>query len=163
MSFIADLDIGSHSPEQTRRLGSHLGRLLQPGDLVLLEGDFGSGKTTFAQGIAKGLGFDARYVNSPTFTLVNEYKSSFTRLYHIDLYRLENVEQVSTLGLEDYLDGSGVTVIEWPQGAADWLDDDRLLVRLGYLNDTKRSLRLYATGARYRALIDRFSKVAYGL
>ena len=70
----ADIDIVSHSAEQTRRLGTHLGTLLRAGDLVLLEGEFGSGKTTFAQGIARGLGLDARYVNSPTFTLINEYR-----------------------------------------------------------------------------------------
>ncbi|HUP26923.1 MAG TPA: tRNA (adenosine(37)-N6)-threonylcarbamoyltransferase complex ATPase subunit type 1 TsaE, partial [Chloroflexia bacterium] len=68
---MADLDIVSHGAEQTRRLGAHLGSLLQPGDVVLLEGDFGAGKTTFTQGLARGAGIDSRYVNSPTFTLIN--------------------------------------------------------------------------------------------
>src|SRR5438876_8315531 len=84
-----DLDIVSHGAEQTRRLGAHLGALLQKGDVVLLDGEFGSGKTTLAQGIARGMGIDAHYVNSPTFMLVNEYRTGRNRLYHIDLYRLE--------------------------------------------------------------------------
>src|SRR4051794_38601337 len=96
----ADIDIVSHSAEQTRRLGTHLGTLLRAGDLVLLEGEFGSGKTTFAQGIARGLGLDARYVNSPTFTLINEYRGGRLPLAHIDLYRLDDEEQIATLGLE---------------------------------------------------------------
>jgi tRNA threonylcarbamoyladenosine biosynthesis protein TsaE len=129
---------------------------------VLLEGDFGSGKTTFTQGIAKGMGFDDRYVNSPTFTLINEYKAPAKRLYHIDLYRLDGDEEVATLGLDDYFDGSGVTVIEWPQGAATWLPSERLLVRLDRLSETKRTLRLYATGQRYRNLLELFKKEAYG-
>src|SRR6478672_1483149 len=82
------LDIVSHGAEQTRRLGAHLGAAARPGDIILLEGEFGAGKTTFTQGIARGLGLDAHYVNSPTFTLINEYKGPRGRLYHVDLYRL---------------------------------------------------------------------------
>lgn len=162
MTTLADLDIVSHGMEQTRRLGAHLGKLLRRGDVILLEGEFGTGKTTFTQGIARGLEIDARYVNSPTFTLINEYKGGRLPLYHIDLYRLEGMEQIGTLGLEDYLEGPGVVVIEWPQGAAAWLPDERLTLRLFHLNETKRTLRFYATGARYTDLMDRFRKEAYG-
>lgn len=153
----------SHGVEQTRRLGAHLGKLLQPGDVVLLEGDFGSGKTTLTQGIARGLGIDDRYVNSPTFTLINEYRKGRSPLYHVDLYRLEGNEQVATLGLEDYFDSRGVTVVEWPLTALAWLPDERLLVRLGHLNDTKRTLRFYAAGPRYRQLVEQFKREAFGL
>lgn len=156
------LDIISHSADQTRRLGEHLGALSQPGDLILLEGEFGSGKTTFTQGIAKGLGVNARYVNSPTFMLINEYKGRRYRLYHIDLYRLEGQEQVSTLGLDDYLDGSGIAVIEWPEEARPWLPDERLTVRFSHLSDTKRTLRFYTRGDRYRELAEQFRKDAFG-
>jgi tRNA threonylcarbamoyladenosine biosynthesis protein TsaE len=159
----ADLDIISHSPEQTRRLGAHLGHLLQPGDIVLLEGEFGSGKTTFVQGIAQGLGIDDRYVNSPTFTLINEYKGGRHRLSHIDLYRLESDEQVATLGLEDYFGGRVVTVVEWPEGAAPWLPTERVLVRFGHLSETKRTLRFYAMGARYHDLVENLRRDAYGV
>ncbi|MEO6457196.1 MAG: tRNA (adenosine(37)-N6)-threonylcarbamoyltransferase complex ATPase subunit type 1 TsaE [Chloroflexia bacterium] len=159
----ADLDIVSHGVEQTRRLGAHLGRLLQRGDTILLEGDFGSGKTTFTQGIAKGMGIDSRYVNSPTFTLINEYEGDNISLHHIDLYRLEGEEQLATLGLEEYFGGEGVTVVEWPSGAAPWLPDDRLMIKFSYVNDTKRTLRFYAFGERYTRLMDDLKQSAYGL
>lgn len=149
--------------EQTRRLGAHLGKLLRRGDIILLEGEFGTGKTTFTQGIARGLNIDDRYVNSPTFTLINEYRGGRLPLYHIDLYRLEGMEQVSTLGLEDYLEGPGVVVIEWPQGATPWLPDERLTLRLSHLSETKRTLRFYSAGARYADLMEQFRKEAYGL
>ena len=163
MKSVADLDIVSHGVEQTRRLGTHLGRLLAAGDLILLEGDFGSGKTTFTQGIAKGLGIDSRYVNSPTFTLINEYKGGRLPLQHIDLYRLEGDEQIETLGLDEYFEGDGVTVIEWPSGAARWLPAERLTVHLSYVSDTKRTLRFYALGERHSRLMDELKQSAYGL
>ncbi len=158
----ADLDIVSHGVEQTRRLGTHIGRLLQGGDLLLLEGDFGSGKTTFTQGIARGLGIDDHYVNSPTFTLINEYNGGRERLAHIDLYRLEGDEQIATLGLEDYIEGTGVTVVEWPEAAVAWLPPVYLLVKLSHLSETKRTLRFWARGDRYEQLLERFRRQAYG-
>src|SRR6266542_2430125 len=133
MAASANLDIVSHSADQTRRLGAHLGAMAQLGDVILLEGEFGTGKTTFTQGIARGLGIDSRYVNSPTFTLINEYRGTPYRLYHIDLYRLEGEEQVATLGLDDYFDSTGITVIEWPREAAAWLPHERLLVMFAHL------------------------------
>jgi len=163
VTVLADLDIVSHGAEQTRRLGAHLGKLLLPGDLVLLEGEFGTGKTTFTQGVAKGLGIDSRYVNSPTFTLINEYKAGKKRLAHVDIYRLENHEQIATLGLDDYLEGPYITVIEWPEGAAPWLPPDRLVVKFQHLNETKRTVRFYATGPRYRQLMEEYKREAYGL
>lgn len=163
MKSVADLDIVSHGVEQTRRLGAHLGRLLRPGDIILLEGDFGSGKTTFTQGMAKGMGIDSRYVNSPTFTLINEYAGDNIPLYHIDLYRLDGNEELATLGLEEYFEGEGVTVVEWPSGAAPWLPDSRLMINFSYINDTKRTLRFYAQGERYDRLMYELKQSAYGL
>jgi tRNA threonylcarbamoyladenosine biosynthesis protein TsaE len=157
----AGLDIVSHGVDQTRRLGAHLGRLLAPGDVILLEGEFGSGKTTFTQGIAKGLGLDSHYVNSPTFTLINEYKGGRVHLAHIDLYRLQGAYDISTLGLDDYLEGRGATVIEWPAEAEATLPQDRLLVQFDYLNDTKRTLRFYAFGPRYEQLLEDLKKAAF--
>lgn len=162
MSAVPAIDIISHGVDQTRRLGAHLGRLLKRGDIVLLEGEFGAGKTMFTQGIAKGLGLDSRYVNSPTFTLINEYRGGSYTLFHVDLYRLEGDEQVATLGLDDYFDDAGVTVVEWPDAAAPWLPDDRLTVRFSYLNETKRTLRFYPRGERYQQLCEEFKRVAYG-
>ena len=163
MRIVADLDIVSHGAEQTRRLGAHLGVLLRAGDVILLEGEFGSGKTTFTQGIARGLGIDSRYVNSPTFTLINEYPGVVVPLYHIDLYRLDGQEQISTLGLEEYFGGDGVTVVEWPSEAAAWLPTERLTIRFSHVNDTKRTLRFYSTGTHYARLMDELKQRAYGL
>src|SRR4051795_11785335 len=86
---VLDIDVISHSLDQTRRIGARLAPLLGSGDLVLLEGPFGAGKTTLVQGIARGLGVQAEYVNSPTFTLINEYEGRIP-LFHVDLYRLAN-------------------------------------------------------------------------
>ncbi len=156
------MDIVSHGVEQTRRLGAHLGKLLAPGDVILLDGEFGSGKTTFTQGIAKGLGLDSHYVNSPTFTLINEYKGGRVHLAHVDLYRLQGASDISTLGLDDYLEGRGATVIEWPAEAEATLPNDRLLVEFDYLNDTKRTLRFFAFGERYEQLLEAFKQAAFG-
>ncbi|MGN6385489.1 MAG: tRNA (adenosine(37)-N6)-threonylcarbamoyltransferase complex ATPase subunit type 1 TsaE [Verrucomicrobiota bacterium] len=103
----------SKTPEETFQLGADLGRTLKHGDVVGLIGDLGFGKTQFVKGIAQSLGITAR-VHSPTFTLVNEYASSVNRLYHIDLYRLETVDQIFSAGLEQYvIDPDGITVVEW--------------------------------------------------
>src|SRR5438045_6504040 len=109
------------------------------------------------------MGIDSQYVNSPTFTLINEYRGKRAVLNHMDLYRLEGDEQVATLGLDDYLDGDGVTVIEWPEGATPWLPEERLLIRFTHLNETKRTIRFFAKGLRYETLMENFTKSAYGL
>ena len=106
------LECFSRSPEQTRRLGMRLGALLQSGDLVCLHGELGAGKTQLVKGLAHGLGITAR-VHSPTFTLVNEYGGGRLSLFHLDLYRLEQPEQILAAGLDDYLRPDGVAVIEW--------------------------------------------------
>lgn len=162
MTARANLDIVSHGIEQTRRLGAHLGRLLSAGDVILLEGEFGSGKTTFTQGVAKGLGLDNRYVNSPTFTLINEYRGGRLHLAHIDLYRLQGASEIATLGLDDYLEGKGVTVIEWPAEAAPWLPEEYLSIMFTHLNETKRTLRFFAKGEHYSQLLDDYRRVAFG-
>ena len=108
------LDFFSRSPEQTRRLGMRLGALLQQGDLVCLSGDLGAGKTQLVKGLARGLGIERR-VHSPTFALVNVYEGGRLMLCHLDLYRLETQEQIFSAGLEEFLEPSGVAVIEWAE------------------------------------------------
>ncbi|MBI2067373.1 MAG: tRNA (adenosine(37)-N6)-threonylcarbamoyltransferase complex ATPase subunit type 1 TsaE [Deltaproteobacteria bacterium] len=101
----------SHSPEETKKIAVQFVRELSLGNVIGLKGDLGSGKTTFVQGMAQGLGIDDRhYVNSPTFTLVNVYGP----LVHVDLYRIESPIELASLGLEDYL-GSHIVVIEWAE------------------------------------------------
>jgi len=156
-----DVDIISHSLEQTRRIGARLAALLQPGDLILLEGAFGAGKTSFTQGIARGLGVGSDYITSPTFTLINEYENGRLPLYHVDLYRLEAPDQVRDLGLLDYIEGDGVTVIEWPERAKGLLPDGFLQIILTDLTDTKRALRFHAEGSRYVELAEQFKDQAF--
>lgn len=153
------LDLISHSPEQTRLFGARLGRLAQPGDVYLLRGPLGSGKTALAQGIARGLGVEG-YVQSPTFILAVEHAGRTgdgraVTLYHLDLYRLDEAAEVETFGYEEYLDDpSGIVVIEWPERAAAELPDEYLLAELEHLADAKRRLALYPRGGRYVALVD---------
>ncbi len=128
------------SHEQTLALGKTLATALKAGDILLLEGDLGAGKTTFTQGLAQGLGVDD-YVNSPTFVLINEYYSGRLALYHMDLYRVEEEEQLYDIGLEEYLFGNGVSVIEWPEIAMSFLPDDYACLHLKH-DGGKRSVSL---------------------
>jgi tRNA threonylcarbamoyladenosine biosynthesis protein TsaE len=103
----------SRSPEDTRKLGERIGKCLQAGDILLLFGELGAGKTTLIQGITAGLEVAPdQYVRSPSFTLINEYKGRLP-IYHVDLYRIESTAELADLGLEDYFFGEGVTLVEW--------------------------------------------------
>ena len=143
------IDLVTTGAEHTREIGARLGRRLRRGDVVLLHGDLGAGKTTLAQGIARGLGV-ADTVQSPTFTLVNQYEGPATdnepfRLYHVDLYRLPGEEELDSFGFDDYLAPTdGVTLIEWPERAATRLPDRYLLVRLEPVGESKRRLVIEA-------------------
>lgn len=103
----------SHSVEETQKLAVDIASRLKRSDVVALVGDLGAGKTAFVQGLAKGLGVpEDAYVRSPTFTLIAEYPGRLP-LYHLDLYRLRDPRELDGLGLEEYFDGNGVTVVEW--------------------------------------------------
>lgn len=158
------LDCISHSPAQTSRVGQRLGELLRAGDLVLLIGQFGTGKTQLVKGVAVGLG-SSDLVNSPSFVLVNEYRAGQERggfpIYHVDLYRIEDAREVGGIGLEELADSDGVCLIEWADRAIDWLPDERLDVELSYLSDTKRALRFTPHGARYELLVAELKRVAF--
>jgi tRNA threonylcarbamoyladenosine biosynthesis protein TsaE len=107
--------ITSNSPDETFRLGEKWGREAKPGSVIGLTGDLGAGKTQLVKGIARGLGIDSRIL-SPTFTLIHEYREGRLPLYHIDLYRLDDAQQVFAAGLEEYfLQNDGVTVVEWAE------------------------------------------------
>jgi tRNA threonylcarbamoyladenosine biosynthesis protein TsaE len=153
------LDFISHSEAQTRRLGARLAAFLQPGDVLALVGDLGSGKTRWIQGVCKGLGV-VDPVISPTFTLVNEYQGLYP-VYHIDLYRLANAAETATFGLEDYLYGSGITMIEWADRAKDLLPKEYLMVELYHLEETKRRVVLRPHGQRFLALLEAFKQASF--
>jgi tRNA threonylcarbamoyladenosine biosynthesis protein TsaE len=145
------LSIVTHTSEQTRELGKQLGRLLQSGDVLLLNGELGAGKTTLIQGIA--LGMDIRIpVCSPTFTLVQEYRGRLP-LYHFDPYRLENPEEIAGVGFFDYLDFGGVTVVEWAERLQELAPDENMEIYISLLNDQSRKITFTPHGERYNDLI----------
>ena len=145
------LAVESRSPQQTQRLGRLLGQAARPGDLFLLVGELGTGKTCLTQGIARGLGIDG-YVRSPTFVLVTEYQGRLP-LYHIDLYRIDDLRETQDLGLDEYTDGDGVCVIEWADKATPLFPAEHLLVELEYQGPEARALRFTAHGTRYAHLL----------
>ncbi len=138
-------------------LGERLGRLLRPGDVVALFGDLGAGKTVLTKGIAKGLGL-ATDVHSPTFTLIHEHAGE-TPLYHIDLYRLEGPE-VEWIGVEEYLEREGVTVVEWADRMRSMLPDERLDITLRMTGDTRREITLETGSPRLGALLEELAQDA---
>jgi tRNA threonylcarbamoyladenosine biosynthesis protein TsaE len=156
-------DAVSHSPAQTFAIGERLGKLLGPGDVVCLQGELGTGKTCLTQGIGAGLGV-AGIINSPTFVFANEYPSSSggPYLYHIDLYRVSSFAEVLGLGLEDYIYGDGVTVIEWADRAVEVLPPERLWVTLDYTDHMKRTLIFEAIGDHYNDIVDSLKRAVYG-
>ncbi|MBN1220549.1 MAG: tRNA (adenosine(37)-N6)-threonylcarbamoyltransferase complex ATPase subunit type 1 TsaE [Anaerolineae bacterium] len=153
------LDFISHSETQTRRLGARLAKFLQPGDVLALMGELGSGKTRWVQGVCQGLDV-SEPVNSPTFTLVNEYQGRLP-VFHIDLYRIATSAEVLTFGLEDYLYGSGVALIEWADRAEAFLPDDYLTVALYHLEQTKRRIVLRSHSQRSISLLAEFKAAAF--
>lgn len=155
------LDLISSTPGHTRRLARRLGELLEPGDVVLLEGEFGAGKTVFAQGAARGLGV-AAFVTSPSFTLVNEHRGrGGVLLYHVDLYRVESAQEVVDIGLPEMLGDDGVCLIEWGERAHGLVGDDSLLlVQFAVVDAKRRRLRFSASGPRSLALLARFAAAA---
>lgn len=155
------IDVVSHSEAQTRRFGARLGELLGPGDVLLVEGGLGAGKTVFAQGVAAGLGV-VEPVTSPTFTLIHEHAGRLP-LYHVDLYRLAGDVEAGGIGLEDYIWGEGVTLVEWPDRAAGLFPEDRLAIHLRPISDTKRSIRFVPRGERYVRLVAEFKRRAFGV
>ncbi|MFC0472416.1 tRNA (adenosine(37)-N6)-threonylcarbamoyltransferase complex ATPase subunit type 1 TsaE [Halalkalibacter kiskunsagensis] len=134
----------TQSPDETQKLAEKLGTLVQPGDVITLEGDLGAGKTSFTKGLAKGLGVK-RVVNSPTFTIIKEYKGRLP-LYHMDVYRME--DEMEDLGLEEYFYGEGVSVIEWPSMIKSQLPEDRLIISLFHLGETSRKIMIASKGNR---------------
>lgn len=141
------MTIHAATPATTRKLGERIGRMLRAGDVVLLSGELGAGKTVLAQGIGRGLGVTDP-IKSSSFVIMNEYEGAPLRLFHADLYRLEDPEQVAELALDE-LASKGVLVIEWPERAPDEVPPEHLLVRLAYEGAKSRTIEIEATGECY--------------
>jgi tRNA threonylcarbamoyladenosine biosynthesis protein TsaE len=137
----------SKSPQQTRELGRKLGKLLQPGDLLCLQGDLGAGKTTLTQGIAEGWG-SIDPVSSPTFVMVNLYRAQDgTPLYHMDAYRIESLPEAAQIGIDDML-AEGALILEWPERIEALLPEERIWMTLSHQNETEREIAIAASGER---------------
>jgi len=152
------LKLNSHSPEQTQLLGSYLGELAQKADVFLLVGEFGTGKTCLVQGIAHGLAIK-EYASSPTFVILREYHGRLP-LYHIDFYRLDHVEEIADLGLDEYFYGDGVCAGEWAEKGLQVVPQNNLLITLHYIPayQTGRSICLKPQGKHYYELIEQLKK-----
>ena len=145
------MKLTSYSPEETQSFGKELGHLTRAGDVILLMGNLGAGKTCLTQGIAWGLDIDG-YARSPSFVVVNEYKGRLP-MYHIDLYRLDNIAEIADLGLDDYLYGKGLCVVEWADKALDLMPPQNLLIKIELLGENERELELTNHGQRYKEML----------
>lgn len=143
----------SKSAEATRRIGMQLGKMLQTGDIVCLQGDLGAGKTTFVQGVAQGWG-TLDPVSSPTFILVNTYhRTNGNLMFHLDTYRLESVPEAEELDLESMLT-EGLLLIEWPERLGPLISNERLWIEFAHMQDEQRQMKFMPSGQRYEKLMD---------
>jgi tRNA threonylcarbamoyladenosine biosynthesis protein TsaE len=152
------LTLNSRSPEQTQLLGSYLGNLARKADVFLLTGELGTGKTCLVQGIARGLDVK-EYAFSPSFVILRQYHGRLP-LYHIDFYRLDCIDEIAGLGLEDYFCGDGVCVVEWAEKGLQVVPQDNLFISIQYVpaSHTGRSIHLKPQGERYNELIKQLKK-----
>ncbi len=142
------------SLNQTKRFGELLGSLCQAGDILCLSGDLGAGKTALTQSIAKGIGVnDDEYVTSPTFSVLHQY-SGRLELYHMDFYRLNNSDDVLSMGLDEYFYLGGVTVIEWCRKAADIIPENHLLIELQAISSEQRRIHCATTSESWKKRIE---------
>ena len=133
----------SHTPNETQTIGEKIGRQLKQGDLVALIGGLGTGKTCLTQGIARGAGVYAnQIVNSPSYTLINEYAGKIP-IYHVDLYRLQNHDEILDLGLDEYMRGNGICIIEWADKLGT-LQIAHTKIQITWLNEMTREIEIQA-------------------
>lgn len=137
--------LNSHSVAQTHAIGQRLAQQLQPGDVLLMLGDMGAGKSELTRGIAKGMGVTG-YVTSPTFTILQVHDEGRMPLYHFDWYRLSDAEELYELSMDEYLYGDGVSVIEWPSRAEEAIPEQYLEVELVPVGDNERIIELRPCG-----------------
>ncbi|MCD8153349.1 MAG: tRNA (adenosine(37)-N6)-threonylcarbamoyltransferase complex ATPase subunit type 1 TsaE [Clostridiales bacterium] len=123
------MTIETYTPEETRRAGEEIGKHAGAGEIFTLDGDLGAGKTVFTQGVAAGLGI-REPVNSPTFTILQEYGGGRLPLYHFDVYRIEDIEEMEEIGYDDYFFGEGICLIEWAGRIWDILPEKRTEIRI---------------------------------
>lgn len=157
---MAGLALTSNSPEATEQLGQQLGSMLEPGMFIALRGDLGGGKTCFARGLAAGaVPQSAHLAASPTFAIMNEYPGS-PPVYHFDFYRLSSSHEIVELGFEDYFEGNGICIVEWPERLEELLPRDHLSITFSRAGDNQRQITMESFGIRHDALLAEMSALA---
>ena len=150
-----EAQIITRGPEETRAIGRIVGEHAAAGDVILLTGELGTGKTCLTQGILNGLGSDD-LARSPTFVLIAEYRGRMP-MYHMDLYRVGSIEQAEELGIDEYLDGDGLTVVEWADNVPGIFADDSLRIHLELVSECERRLSFRAEPDRLESVLDAVS------
>lgn len=130
----------SKSVEDTYKIAKEISNNLNSGDIVLLKGDLGAGKTNFVKGIVKAFNGNKNEVTSPTFTIVNEYNAGGKRIYHFDLYRINDAEELYNIGIEEYLYSDAICFIEWPERAEELFQSDIKTIEILKLGDNERKI-----------------------
>ncbi|MER2174276.1 MAG: tRNA (adenosine(37)-N6)-threonylcarbamoyltransferase complex ATPase subunit type 1 TsaE [Carnobacterium sp.] len=150
--------LNAHNEEETKAVAAELAKFLEPGDVILLEGNLGAGKTTFTKGLAEGLGI-SKVIKSPTYTIIREYLEGRLPLYHMDVYRLEETGGMD-LGLEEYFEGDGVSIIEWATFIPEDLPQEYLQIKLVPTGEDlmERELTFDPVGKRYEELLHSFEE-----
>jgi tRNA threonylcarbamoyladenosine biosynthesis protein TsaE len=156
---LAPVEVLSHSPEDTQRLGRLLGEQAWGGEVILLVGELGAGKTCLAQGVARGLGV-TEPVLSPSFVLLRQYTGRLP-MYHVDLYRMERLNEVADLGLDDYIYGDGLSLVEWAERGTGLFPSEHLLIEMELISETERLLRFRPSGEHYQEAVDKL-RIAAG-
>ncbi len=146
----------TNGENETIELGKYIGQEAKPSQLILLKGELGSGKTRLVKGMAKTLNLKDN-VSSPTYNLVNEYRGEIT-LYHFDLYRLDNEMDLINIGFEDYLYREGIVVIEWPELALDFINDDYLFLEFEFISEKERKIKFVTKGKNSKKLLEGLAK-----
>jgi len=152
-----NLTIITKSPEETKKLGKELSKLVKPGDLIAFYGELGAGKTCFIQGISQELEVKG-YVTSPSFTIVNEYQGRIP-IYHFDLFRLDNTEEILELGYEEYFYGEGLTVIEWAERIEQLLPKEYLKIDIKFKDRNQRTISFIPQGDRFNNFLEELSRI----
>ncbi len=142
------VEFNTKSPKDTIDVGKKIGKLLKEGDVVALIGDLGAGKTVISKGLCSGLGVEEDYITSPTYTIINQYDGKIP-VYHIDLYRLKNSDELYNLGWDEYIYGHGTCIIEWADKAGEMLPEEYLTINIEVTGKNKRKITLQAKGESY--------------
>lgn len=137
--------------QETQALGRRLGKLLSAGDMICMNGDLGAGKTAFVQAVAEGIGV-AEDVTSPTYTIINEYEGPVP-VYHFDVYRILELEEMYDIGYEEYFFGEGICLVEWADQVRELLPDERLWIEITRVDEHRRRFVFEPSGDRYEKLL----------